>query len=409
MLESKPENWNLIADQLESEGLVGVIVKLTVSTYELLVGDLHERTSDRICTALAKVPHILLVHEAVLTGETPNRPDSDDEDLSFFTARYFTPPKKETREAVDELVERHGLHVVPYRTNAELDVLATAFISDHERNLLFRVYVPTSRLWSAEGDRILALFRDWLTRVKGYGVREDGYETKAGRVYEFYGDEALDEATLSVEFDEFSRFVEACLVSAGDAGSLLSARSDVDEIVARFAKEGRRLVLDLKQERESRVLSLRHQFEAELVDVPSLRFEDVNAIVEATIPSAEGLRAAGSLIAFGERPPAQGRPQVTINQQVIQQVHGSVLQNIEGTVNLGVEATELLRLISENAGGQTSELVTAVHELEDVDARHADRLAARQVLKGFLYKVGGKVGDASIKVLQAYVENMLGV
>lgn len=409
MLESKPENWEVIAGHLEDDGLVGVIVKLTASTYELLVGDAYKQTSDRICLALAKVPHLLLVHEAVLTGETRSDEGDDDGDGSFFSAGFFTPPKRETREAVDALIERHGLRVVPYRTNAELDVLATAFISDHERNLLFRVYVPTSRLWSAEGDRVLSMFRDWLTRVKGYRVREDGYETKAGRVYEFYGDETLDEATLSEEFNEFSRFVEACITSTADAKSLIGVRPDIEEVVTRFAKEGRRLAIDLKHERERRVLSLRHQLEAELTDLPIDQLQDVAALVDATIPSATGLQATGPMVALGERPPSIAVPQVTINQQIIRHVQGSVVQNIEGTINLKPEALELLELISAHAGDRSSELATAVHELEDDDARRTDRLAARQALKGFLYKVGSKLGDASIKVLQAYVEHRLGV
>lgn len=53
-------------------------------------------------------------------------------------------------------------------------------------------------------------------------------------------------------------------------------------------------------------------------------------------------------------------------------------------------------------------LESAVHELEDEDSRGPDRLAAKQRLKTFLFKVGGKVEESALNTLQAYIEGKLG-
>jgi hypothetical protein len=99
---------------------------------------------------------------------------------------------------------------------------------------------------------------------------------------------------------------------------------------------------------------------------------------------------------------------VTINQQVIERVEGTVVQNLNGTAHLGAEAQAVLDLIDRFGGEHTAELTTAVHEVEDGDARQSDRLRARQVLKGFLIKIsehGEKIGTG---LLQKYLESKIG-
>ncbi|GAA3301815.1 hypothetical protein GCM10020295_45960 [Streptomyces cinereospinus] len=92
------------------------------------------------------------------------------------------------------------MEVTPYKTNAELSVLTASFIDDHEKNLLFRVYVPASRLYATEADRLINLFHEWLSRTGNHPVRQDGYRTPSGQVYEFYGDDSLTPASLQVNF-----------------------------------------------------------------------------------------------------------------------------------------------------------------------------------------------------------------
>jgi hypothetical protein len=99
----------------------------------------------------------------------------------------------------------------------------------------------------------------------------------------------------------------------------------------------------------------------------------------------------------------------TVNQQIIDTVEGTVLQGVQGTVNFGPEASELFALIGRFGEDQAAELESALHELEDDDARSSERLAAKQRIKMFLLNLSGKVGDAAVDVLKTYVEKRIGV
>ena len=95
--------------------------------------------------------------------------------------------------------------------------------------------------------------------------------------------------------------------------------------------------------------------------------------------------------------------------QIIASVQGIVAQEVSGTQNVGVEASQLIDLIKLYGGSRATELTSAVYELEDGDAKQEDRLSARQKLKAFLYKSSGKIGDVALGVLQSYIESKLGL
>jgi hypothetical protein len=107
----------------------------------------------------------------------------------------------------------------------------------------------------------------------------------------------------------------------------------------------------------------------------------------------------------------QPTPSLTlnINQQIVHAVESAVIQNTQGTVNIGPSAVDILRLIERFGGHDTAALESALHEVEDTDARTPDRVTARQRLKGFLLHLGGKVEDAALAALFKYLETKVGM
>ncbi len=410
-LESNSDNWIKICELLESEDLVGAVVKFTSHTVGLLSREEYVAATERLFTALGKVPHLVLAHEAVLTGSKgepyPAVADEDfDEDWDYYRASVFGTTSEEERRLLSLYAERAGVEILPYRTNAEVSLLATSFVEDNESDLLFRLYVPTGRLYAEEADRLISLFRDWLTRVKGSRVRQDGYSTGSGRVYEFFaeGETVLD---LSVQFDTFSSFLEMCATDAGSAADTLESlgleSGAAHEVVSRYAKESRRLQLDLRHARESRLLSIKQQLEAEVVDSGDVR---VDRLIETLLPAPRTVAQALTPGGLGGNAVAQN---ITINQQIVGQAETLVMQSIAGQTSLSAQATDLLRLISEHGSAHADALTTAVYELEDDEARTPDRLRAKQRLKAFLLRAGSRVEDATLAALQAYLESRLGV
>ena len=250
-----------------------------------------------------------------------------------------------------------------------MSVLAMNFVDENERNLLFRFYIPSGRLYATEADKLIYLFRDWLSSVGRHAVRQDGYKTAAGQVYEFFGDSSLPRQEIAREFDTFSRFLNTCVENPETAAAILTEagldRVAAERMTSRYGKEVRRLQLDIRQERQARLLAIRHSLESDLLDSESdaLSQERTDETIESLVPDLSNLTPTGLL-----RLPSAASPNpltLNINQQFIRTVQGSVVQNIQGTANLGTSAKELMTLIGNFGDTGAAELESAVHEFED--------------------------------------------
>jgi hypothetical protein len=182
-------------------------------------------------------------------------------------------------------------------------------------------------------------------------------------------------------------------------------------MVLRYGRQARRLQLDLKQEHRRRLLAIEQTLEADLLEVlhpGDPQWAAIDDMVRALLP------APGELSAVLEPPggpslvPQPGRSIVvnqTVNQQFIDRVAGAVVQGVQGSLSLSPEAVELLSIIQAEAGESVPVLESAVHTLEDPEARPSDRETARGRIRRFLEGAGSRVGDAAIDVLRAYVES----
>lgn len=188
-LESSVKNWLSICEQIEELPIKCVLLKLTSVTYHNLVDPNYAAVRDRLLTHIASVPNMVFTFEALLS-DAPDDEVSQRNDLESWQYWHGLPPAR-IREEVNRLLAEYSFEVIPYRQNAELTVLASAFISDTEDGLLFRVYVPSGRIWANETDRLLQLFQDYLARVGHQSVRLDQRRTERGIVYELYGDQGL--------------------------------------------------------------------------------------------------------------------------------------------------------------------------------------------------------------------------
>lgn len=415
LLVSPPENWDSIIEVLGHPSLKGVIAAVTGYEYQLIVEPAYQERAKRMLESLSRVPHILIVHESTLTGSSYASDAADDTHsyLNYLVHRdRFRGGDDDVRAMVNELFEQHGLSVMPYRNGAEMSSLMVSFIEDNERDLLFRVYIPSGRLYALEADRLLSLFRDWLGQVGRHSVRQDGYRTAAGQVYEFFGDGSLDRHEVSREFDNFSDFLTLCIDDPKAATDQL-ARTGIDsltgeQLVSRYGRDVRRIHLDLRHSREARLLALRHSLESELLDstIPPGQ-APLQALLERLVPAATGVKP--EQILTPSRPLTATQLTLNVHQQFISRVEGHVTQNIRGTMHLGADAKEILALIERFGGNDANDLESALHELEDSASRPADRFTARQRLKAFLIRIQGHVETAALAVLQRYVESKIGL
>ncbi|WBL19134.1 hypothetical protein [Citricoccus sp. NR2] len=436
MLNSRPDNWRKIVDLVVSPQNRGTLVTLTSGDYDSIHDPNYQVVAQDLLDGLAKIPHVIFVHEAVfLTPEQRKAaegghidrstlvditPRFDDEDYFGMSREdFFGEVPDELRQHVNTMFRERGLNVVPYRTNVERSIMANSFLEDNERHLLFRFYVPSGRLYARESETLLGLFRDWLGQTGRTRIRQEGYSTNAGQVFEFFSTEGEPSGGVTSYFQDFSEFLDNCVTFPEVAINQLIVtgldESAAARTVSRFGTLAKRLTLDLKQRREERSLSLKHQFENLLMETGGLHGDELDAVIDTLLPPPTvsgvtlpartvGLGPGGTLEATAGQPAV-----VNINPQFINEVAGSVVQNVQGTVNLGPQAHELLEVIAKFGGTSQVQLESAVYELEDDGARAEDRIVARGRLKSFLAGLGNRGLGIGLDILQKYVEHKVGV
>lgn len=408
ILNSVPENWSATADLFNQYRISSVIGKLPPQVLALIVQDPYREVGERLFAAIGLVPNQVYLFEDILGGGE-----------SAEMIKQFGPyPKREVIEEALAFLKRHNISVIPYSRRAEVTVMADAFLGETDKNLLFRLYVPTGRLWAGEVDRFLQLFQDYLVKVAHLQARLDQRRTEHGVVYEFHGIQRDGQRSIEPEFHEFNNLMVLLQADVREAEALIASKGcnprEVGQIVARYAKEAKRLQLDIKHEAESKVLAIRHRLESELAEA-NVSFEEwgfVPALLEQAMPRAMGLM-------MGQEPfhgtlsplPSAVSRNVTFNfrPQFINTVNGIVAEELNGNQHFAPELHRLLDLVGLHGGQDAKMLATAVYEVADKGVDRVDRLKAKQRLTAFLIEVGKRTGDIAFGVLQKYIETQIGL
>lgn len=408
-LESKIKNWESILKYFDDYVIEAVLVKLTPQAISLMASKEYEGIREKLFRKIGAVSNILFVYEDILSGQSKENVFWDD---------IHHRPSEKAKNLAFEMLSDFGVNILPYKRNAEVTVMAETFLTETEQNLIFRLYVPSGRLWSNESDKLIQLFRDYLAKVASIKVRLDQYRTDKGIIYEIHSEEVASSGGIDTEFSEFTQFMDLCVTDPSAAEIMLKdkdvASKDIVGILLRYSKEAKRLSVDLRHEREQKVLSIKQRLESELVDtIPGVTdWKAIDSLVNMAVPALSGIQGA---IAVDQNPilltrdTHQSNITININPQIIDTVNGVIAQEIRGNQTIGIEAQQLLELIHKYGGNKSQNLASSVHELEDESAPKSGRLNAKQKLKKFLIDVGKKGGDIAIDVLQSYIERQLGL
>jgi site-specific recombinase XerD len=285
--------------------------------------------------------------------------------------------------------------------------------TEDQPDLLVRLYIPSARLYAAEAGRLFSMFSDWLTAIHGQGIRQSGYRTASGEMYEFFANTSIGQGDIRGEFDSFSSFLDLCARNPSAATDWLRS-TELGEVattnlVDRFGREARRLHVDLRYERERKVLELRHSLESELmdqgIDLSQIPSGQINSFIDRLVPGASAPESVALLAAPSSLHPTHVT--VNLNPQIVHAAESMVVQRIQGTVNLGPRPKELLDLIERFGEAEATALQSAVHELEDQDAPTEKRSAAKRRLMKFLVQVAEGARDVGIDLLMKYLESKI--
>jgi hypothetical protein len=387
-------------DIFKNSAVSAALVQLTPETYRYIVDESYATVSELLFKGLAEVPHAVYIHDDLYHG-TRDGELSDEIDY----------PTEVQRKAVFDLLAQHRLNVVTYRRNSEVTVMAVEFLGHVETGLMLRMYVPNNQLWANETGRFLDLFRDYLTSIRKVDVRLDETRTKSGVIYELRGDPD-GSVELSNEVREFSDFMRLCTTQPFKAELILQGKdlsqNNITEILTRYAKEERRLHVDMRQDWETRRLRIRHRLESELIDAmpADVDNETIRAIMEHGIPSlAEPY--SPQLLSGPRTAISANNLTLNVNPQFIRAAHSIIAQEISGDVCLNENDQELLELFAKYGSQGQPELVAALRELKDGSAPTPGRLTAKQKIGKFLGTLTSTATHMGIEVLKEYIQKMV--
>ncbi len=407
LLNSYPANWETIHMVFKEFKVSAVLGKFSGRVLSLLTHPDYAEVREGLFKEIGTVPNQVFIYEELVQGEQTDR----------IRAELDPYPPQAERDAAINFLRANNIDITPYRTKAEVTVIAESFLDELDRNLIFRLYVPSGRLWSAEADKFLQLFQDYVARVDRLAVRLDQKRTDYGVIYEFHGEAPPGEATLSTEFKDFSKLMDLCATNSEAAASILKAKNlnprEVTSILERYTKEVRRLQLDIKHDAESKFVSIRHRLESELIDLAPTQqeWEAMTSVVNAVVPAfALALPTPSHSISVLPGGPHAFPTHMTYNfrPQFINTLNSVVAEEIHGNQHFAPEHHKLLGLICEHGGAQTKQLETAVYEVADKGVDQVDRLRAKQRIKAFLMSAGKKTGDMAFSILQKYIEGQIG-
>ncbi|PTT82710.1 hypothetical protein DBR42_16645 [Pelomonas sp. HMWF004] len=274
-------------------------------------------------------------------------------------------------------------------------------LEDAEAGIFLRLYVPHGRYQSEQFEDFLTMFSRYLREVEALEFSILSDRTLRGTNYIFKGrGEVTDFSGLNGAIYRFDEFLSLAQTNPKSAEIALLDRGcggpQAMHIVAKYARQNRRLAMEIKHEHDRKRLQLQQEMEAELLD-------DRDA---ALLPMPSSSAPSGILSVVGNFAP------VTIN------VTGSILgssveRTIFGDVTYSPEDKALMSLMTSLSDKiEVLRLQSDVSRLKDKATSPEERQTAVQRLKGFLYKIGKNAVEKSTEfgmdVLLKYLERQIG-
>ena len=431
LLNSSVSNWESICEILEAnfDDKFIVLGKFTEYTLFKMCLSEYDFIVEKLIKLLKTKRHLIFIYKENLIGNFSylNQEESSNPILTFdneYNRVYSNASKlefwlNENDEEINEeafllkvrnLIKKlnNNIKILPFEKLIDIENAGQNFIENIVEGLLFRIYIPNERIYSNEFSKFIMLFRDYSSIVSNTELKIVQNKTDLGTICSLYKNgENISEIDVNVLYKDFSIFMDLCSSKPNEAEKLIDNLSisepEKHKIFKKYVKESQRLLLDIKQEKEMKFLSIRHRLENELQE-----FELTNEVLEYvsnSFPNSNFLQKHG----FGSQ--IVQNQTININPQIIHKVDGIVCRELNGNVNLNNEEQEIMKLIekfSKNAS-ENSDLQTSLYELKDTATTNDKKRSAWQKLSGFLVKAGDKVGEVGISLLTKYIEKQLGL
>lgn len=424
---SSVNNWSNICKILEDDREDNLIIigKFTENVLFQLCAPSYRWVKETFLMLLKRKKHLLFIYKDNLFGkfsffapvnESVFDIDEQNDYLKYNYSklsnwiRYQDINEEEEIyfKKVNEFIKylNENFNILPYERLIDVENAGQNFIENSAEGLLFRIYVPNERIWSSEFDKFINLFRDYASSVANIELTVKQNRTDLGIVCSMYSRvHHIDENEMNRLYKEFTAFMDLCASDPEEAMHILNSKEisndSKQKIISKYVKESKRLLLDLKHERETKLLTIKQKLENELQEGEIN--DEIVGYIESWLPKV----TSTSNVLHGSS--VQPTNVININPQFIQTVNGIVSKEINGTINFSTEEEEFLKLIEKYAEKtlEVTDLKSALYELKDKVTGKEEKRSAWQKLYGFLGKVADKVGDVGVALLSKYLEQKI--
>jgi len=400
LLYSKPGNWISILELLRewrSNGqLAAVFIHLTPSAIFRAAHQEYREIWESLLSECEYTRTVVLVYEDILAGKLPASSPFSELDGPYRKLVSESTAIQLVRELYDYDVE-----VAPYNKRIDLTVRIQRALDEIEAGIFFRLYVPRGRLHADQLASLIRLLEHYLRNVEGIAFSYDERRTEHGTVYIFKSaDGRLNTRNLGDALGRFESFMQLAQEDTHKATQILQSFSigprEASLLIARYEKEFRRVLLDVRHEYETRTLALRQRLETEILEQPP------SPVVST--PDATG--GPMPLFLTGNTGP------ITINLfNTNQLVNTNTAQIVQGDIEYTTNDRQLMDLFNRHTESmeQAWVLRSSLEQLKDVSLPQEERHTAKQKVQAFLYKVLPKIGEKAVTALIAYLIKSIAV
>lgn len=421
LLNSSPQNWLSICKILErdKENKIIVLGKFTETVLFLMCSPNYLEVSKKLLTLIESKKHLIFIYKDNMLG-------------NFNYYSHYSTPFEEMENYFPELSEwleskgiqedevsyiekvRHfvkklnstSLNILPYEKIIDIEISGQSFIENIAEGLLFKIYIPNERMWSNEFDKFINLFRDYASTITNVPLKITQNKTDLGMICSLYSlNEDIKENEIEELYRDFSQFMDLCSKNPNEALQLIENTKITpkrkNEIFIKYSKEAQRLLLDMKHEREIRLLRIKQRLESEIQEFEIN--ENIYKIIEDSIKPPKGINS----ILTGN--PTINNLTINVDSAVEKQINQIVENEINGNIHFSTEEEEIQKLIEKHGENQAeiNKLNNYLYELKDMNTSKEEKRISWQHIYKFLSKIGVKVGDVGLNLLVKYIEKKM--
>lgn len=431
---TRPANWtkhaNLVAEAASEGLLAGSVLYLHTTLLLEASRDEYMTSFLEILGSVQRGKALVFIYEDNLRGifaprdKLTGRPQTvEDLEAALLQAKEAADDRRSTLiqaalwrvneyadrpsliEALVEEITISGVQIAPFASRGDVTLRIQEFFQDLSQGVFLRLYVPNDRLQAAQLRSLLEVLERYLVQVEGKQFSIDTIKTDQGVTYSFRSKEPGESLeTVNSAFRRFDDFMQACGDNPDYAVSLLQQRGlDPQQsqfAVEKFARDYRRLVVDIRHEFERKSLQLKQRLEIELSEHsadPQVTFHGVgpSGLLSAAATASSVSVNIGSLS--------------VVNANTVSNIVDSV---INGSVSYSANDKLLLQLFDRYAEElEKLQCRSDLDQIKDPTSAEPARKTAWQRLSGFLGKVAKRTGDVAEKVavdaLSKYLEALL--